>query len=360
MVSIAVESRLDNLRLHKLRMKYWEWEKQLIHHLNKNLKLSYHRISSNYLIPYSTVRRIWAEDNNISRDFNWTCLNTKWNDEYKQIVISYIEIFWRTTNSTFVTMDIQKKIKSELDIVVDWKEIRSILKNNMNFSFKKWSSRPSILDDLRFSLIRALYTAEFIQFWNDDALFINVDEVLFTNKTKKEYSWLSRGKWGKVGNILFTGSKSLIVAVTSNGDWFATYLSWNNNSDVFISFMKKLILWIKIDLKQELKNSVIILDNLKVHRSGATMKFLSKCDTLFSFIPAYTPEIAPIELVFNILKKRLIKQTPVNGLKLYKKEALREIREAFSSIDLAEIQKCFLHSFQIMKDQLAEAYKIRD
>ena len=95
---------------------------------------------------------------------------------------------------------------------------------------------------MRFNLIRALHTAEFINFWTDDALFINVDEVLFINKTKQEYSWLPRGSWGKVGNILFTGSKSLIVAVSSNRDWFATYLTWNNNSDVLISFMNKLML----------------------------------------------------------------------------------------------------------------------
>ena len=41
------------------------------------------------------------------------------------------------------------------------------------------------------------------------------------------------------------------------------------------SSMKNLILWIKVDLKQELKNSVIILDSLKVHRSKATIKFMS-------------------------------------------------------------------------------------
>ena len=68
---------------------------------------------------------------------------------------------------------------------------------------------------------------------------------------------------------------------------------------------------------KKLKNSVIILDNLKVHRSEATMKFMSKWDIYF-LIPSFTPEIAPIELVFNILKKRLIKQTSKNGLRLYK------------------------------------------
>ena len=85
------------------------------------------------------------------------------------------------------------------------------------------------------------------------------------------------------------------------------------------------------------------------------MKFMSKWGILLSFIPAYTLEIAPFELVFNILKKRLIKQTSKNGLRLYKKEALREIREAFSSIDMQEIQKCFLKSFQIMKEFYVEA-----
>ena len=57
--------------------------------------------------------------------------------------------------------------------------------------------------------------------------------MLFSNKTEQEYSWVPKGKWGKIGNILFSGSKSLIVAITSNGDWFATYLLWNNNSDIF-------------------------------------------------------------------------------------------------------------------------------
>ena len=43
---------------------------------------------------------------------------------------------------------------------------------------------------MRLNLDRALHTADFINFWIDDALFINFDKVLFTNKTKQEYSWL--------------------------------------------------------------------------------------------------------------------------------------------------------------------------
>ena len=249
-----------------------------------------------------------------------------------------------------------KRIKHDLNILVEWRDKRVILKDKLKLRIKKWSSRPANIDSFRFSLIRMLHSLELINIWEEDTLFININEVLFSNKTKQEYSWVPKGKWGKIGNILFSGSKSLIVAITSNGDWFATYLLWNNNSDVFIEFMKKLILWIKLDLHYDLKKTIIILENLRVHKSKTTLKSLWKWEVSFSFIPAYTPEIAPIELVFNILKKRLIKQNSLNWLKLDKREAFREIREAFSSIDKKEIQMCFCHSFKVMSEYLKGAF----
>ena len=97
-----------------------------------------------------------------------------------------------------------------------------------------------------------------------------------------------------------------------------------------------------------------------MHRSKTTLNFLFQWEASFSFIPAYTPEIAPIELVFNILKKRFVKQNSSSGLKLYKKEAFREIREAFSSIDREEIQKCFVHSLKIINEHLKNGLEINE
>ena len=120
------------------------------------------------------------------------------------------------------------------------------------------------------------------------------------------------------------------------------------------SSMKNLILWIKVDLKQELKNSVIILDNLKVHRSKAIIKFMS--NEIYCFLLSLRiHKKSAHRTFFNILKKRLIKETSKNGFRLYMKEALREIREAFSLIDRQEIQKSFLKSFQTMKEIFVEA-----
>ena len=150
-------------------------------------------------------------------DINCTCLTAKRSTEYWQIIANYIQIFVKNANCTFDEKDIHKKINYEMSITINLDEIRYILKNYMNFSFKKCSSRPIMQDCFKSTLIRALHTAEFINFWNEDSLFVNVDELLFMNNTKQQYSWLLSGKCSIAGNILYTGSKSMIVAITSNG-----------------------------------------------------------------------------------------------------------------------------------------------
>ena len=87
----------------------------------------------------------------------------------------------------------------------------------------------------------------------------------------------------------------MIVAFTSNRDWFATYLTQNYCSDVFIFFHEEFNFVDKFDLKQELKNSVITLDNLKVHRSKATIKFMSN-DIYCFLLSLRIHKKAPIEL----------------------------------------------------------------
>ena len=282
-------------------------------HLNSGLSLSL--ISKEYLIPYSTLKRVWTEKSNQIWGWGKNWSGIEWNQKYANIIEEYIKYYWRTATSTFDSVDIRNQIKHDLGMTIECKNIRAILKNKLNFSFKKWSSRPINIESKRLNLIRTLHVIEFISLWEFDTLIINIDEVLFSNKTKKEYSWIQRGRWSNVGNILFSGSTLLIVAITSNGDWFAMFLLKNNNASKLIDFMKKL-LWGKFDLNYDLKKTLVILDNLSIHRAKCTLNLLSKSEASFSFIPAYTPEFAPIELIFNILKMRLIKQSSSRSLKL--------------------------------------------
>ena len=55
------------------------------------------------------------------------------------------------------------------------------------------------------------------------------------------------------------------------------------------------------------------------------------------YVPPYTPEMCPIELIFHLLKTRLCKQVKNFDLKLNSKSTEREIREVFSTISKKEI-----------------------
>ena len=211
------------------------------------------------------------------------------------------------------------------------------MKQNLGLSYKKGSSRPLKYESNKSKLVKKLFAIEFSNILRSDYLFINIDEVLFSNKTKHSFSWMPKVKSSKIENITFKGSKSLITAVTSNGDWFYSRLSSTNNSETFVSFMERILKWVVVDLGYELKKSVIMLDNLKVYKSKMTINYLKKTDAMYVFIPAYTPEIAPIELIFGILNRRIIKQTKNRGIKLYSSDGDREIRECFSTINKSEI-----------------------
>ena len=59
------------------------------------------------------------------------------------------------------------------------------------------------------------------------------------------------------------------------------------------------------------------------------INYLKKTDAMYVFIPEDTPETAPIELIFGILKRRNIEQIKNRGIKLYSLDGEREIRECF-------------------------------
>ena len=132
---------------------YWECEKETMLYLNLNSGLSLSLISKEYLIPYSTLKRVWAEKSSQIWGWgkNWSGIG--WSQEYA-IIKEYIKYYWRTATSTFDSVDIRNQIKHDLGVTIECKNIRAILKNKLNFSFKKWSSRPINIESQRLNLIR--------------------------------------------------------------------------------------------------------------------------------------------------------------------------------------------------------------
>ena len=92
--------------------------------------------------------------------------------------------------------------------------------------------------------IRNIFNVEFATMINSEYLFINIDEVLFSFKMKYDRSCFKRGWSNEVKNLSFKGSQTMILGVSSNGDWLASPLASRNYSNTFMKYLQSLIKWL--------------------------------------------------------------------------------------------------------------------
>ena len=91
------------------------------------------------------------------------------------------------------------------------------------------------------------------------------------------------------------------------------------------------------------------MDNSKVHTSNKWMEYLNSLSWRSLFLSPYSPEYAPIVLLFNHLKQKLSYHWKDLVINLNKKEGLRQIKEWLAAIDKSTIISFWIHSMQIVK-----------
>ena len=298
------ETRLKCLKLHKPRTKYWVWKIMTLLQLRYARKLSFRSISRQWRIPYWSVLKIWRRYYSNYGELGEFNKNTIWFHYFKDVVVEYVDYYWKHSKGWFVSNDIRIKIYHDLEIEISDKRITDILKNDLRKSYKKGPARPASLSSRRHSLTQKLYAAEFISLWKSNYLYINIDEVLFSNKTKFNYSWLNRGASGSLQNTIFKGSKSIIAAISSTGKWLISELNCKNNSDFFIKFLHKLERWVVFDLKMKLNDTIIIMDNSSIHKSWKTLDFIRKSNAIYSFFACLHPRVGSHRALFRHYQKK--------------------------------------------------------
>ena len=190
---------------------------------------------------------------------------------------------------------------------------------------------------LRLKALRKVYAIEFANIIDSSKLIVNIDEVVFSKSTKINYSWISKGYTKFWNNTSFTESLSLILSITNQRDWYASNLTSLNNTDTFVDYIVELMKWLRTDLKKEMTGIVIILDNCPVHKSKRSLKQLNKYGCRVCFLPAYSPDFAPVKLLFNFLKHKLSVQENGISVKLNSEVGLQSIKEWMATFSRCEI-----------------------
>lgn len=92
---------------------------------------------------------------------------------------------------------------------------------------------------------------------------------------------------------------SLIAALGAAGVRCATVIDGAINRDVFDAFVEQVLV-------PELRpGDVVILDNLSSHKSERARKLVESRGAKLEFLPPYSPDLNPIEMVFAKIKQLL-------------------------------------------------------
>ena len=78
-----------------------------------------------------------------------------------------------------------------------------------------------------------------------------------------------------------------------------------NSSSAFILFLTHLVSTYRLEGLDLSADSVIIVDNSRIHKSEEVLDFMREANLFVVFLPEYSPVCVTIELFFSNLKQRV-------------------------------------------------------
>lgn len=134
-------------------------------------------------------------------------------------------------------------------------------------------------------------------------------------------TWAQKGRTPEISSSGSRFSFSLISAITSKGHMRFMVIEGGVNSEVFIEFLKRLIFGAK-------KKIFLIVDRGPSHTSKKTAAFVESIKNKLElfFLPPYSPELNPDELVWNHLKNHTVGRSTVTDKYDFKKKVTRSMK----------------------------------
>lgn len=158
-----------------------------------------------------------------------------------------------------------------------------------------------------------------------DATIYFADEAGIRSDHQSGTTW---GKIGETPEVLSNGNRvslNMISAVSPSGHMKFMVINGRFNAGVFIDFIKRL-------LDGTTKPIVLIVDGHPAHKAKKVTNFLKSVSERFRmfFLPPYSPDLNPDELLWNDLKSNIIGRKVANSkdeLKTMTTSGLRRIQK---------------------------------
>lgn len=152
-------------------------------------------------------------------------------------------------------------------------------------------------------------------------------DIFFADEAGVRSDFHSGTTWSPVGQtpvVLATGARfsvNMISAVSPRGDFRFMVVEGSVGAETFIVFMKRLLVGAK-------KKVFLIVDGHPAHRAKIAKEFISSTNgsiELF-YLPPYSPELNPDELVWNDLKNGIVGRSTVKDRQELKAKVISGLR----------------------------------
>ncbi len=125
---------------------------------------------------------------------------------------------------------------------------------------------------------------------------------------------------------------TLIAALGLEGIRCSTVVDGAVNGDVFESFVEFVL------LPELHPGDVVIMDNLSSHKRQRTRELIESTGAELVFLPPYSPDLNPIEMVFSKIKQKLRTLACRTQAILW-----RSMQSVLDTITPADASNCFRH-----------------
>lgn len=125
---------------------------------------------------------------------------------------------------------------------------------------------------------------------------------------------------------------TLIAALCKDGIRCSTVVDGAINSDLFQAFVEQVL------VPQLQAGDVVILDNLSSHRGIRTRQLIEAAGATLVFLPPYSPDFNPIEMIFSKIKQLL------RSMACRTREALwNTMQSVLDRVSASDAAHCFAH-----------------
>ena len=170
------------------------------------------------------------------------------------------------------------------------------------------------------------------------------DESHFNRLTlRRPYAWSIRGERASRFEFTLRGQKySLLPAISLDGILHLEVVENAVTGADFLRFVQGLLPRMN---KWPLPNSVLVVDNASIHKVAGIREAVEEHGARLLFLPAYSPDLNPIELAFSSIKAwlRRYRERVDEGLESENGEIYDTFWEAVHSVTAGDAKGWYKH-----------------